>query len=227
VLLVLMVLATAATDEGGVSWPERLSRVLPLTPVSTAAATLLALVRERRRGEDKALQALGRAPAMNASGAALGALLVGLVVALVVAFDERVALAAFFPTVRSVGLYTFDGEGWDNARTGVHVGLDGSVALSQASLASAALGLPAHARLVAALVVALGSASFGLLSAVVTKAHLRAALVVVTVTAASSALSLQAAAAGRAPALWALVPSVGLLAFAAWVMVQAPRRTEP
>lgn len=57
-----LLLISAATDEGGVAWATRASRIVPLLPVPAAGAHALTLYRAARRGETRALEAVGVEP---------------------------------------------------------------------------------------------------------------------------------------------------------------------
>jgi hypothetical protein len=227
VVLALTVLVTAMTDEGGVPFPERVSRAVPLTPVAAALATALTLAGAKRRLEARALEALGRSPAASSLAPALGAFGVGALVGAVVLLDARVSLRAFFPLVESAGPYTFDAGGFTNVRAGWRVMTDGSIALPLAGaplhLDAPLVASPEHVflRPCAALVTALGSAAF--VATVVATLALRArwgwtALALVE-TAAATLFCLQAAAAGRAPLVLAPAPSTLLLLGATWAIV--------
>lgn len=54
---------SVATDEGGLGWGVRFSRVVPLLPIPAAAGYALTLFRAARRGETLALEAIGIEPA--------------------------------------------------------------------------------------------------------------------------------------------------------------------
>jgi hypothetical protein len=226
-LTVLSLLVTAATDEGGLTWSERTARVFPLMPVCVALATVLALAGPSGRGEGRALQALGRSPFGTACGAAVGAALVGLFASLVVLLDARISVHTFFPVIRALGPYTFDGHAFTNLSAGWRVTPDGTLSLpplsAATSLGGSAFaggdGLPAHARFCAAVVMALGSVAFALTIALFPPARRGRALLVLFVTAAATVFCLQAAASGRLPVLMAPVPSTALLLSAAWAIV--------
>ena len=227
-LLVLAVLVTAVTDEGGVAWGERVSLTAPLSPVCAALAVALSLSGRDRRGEGRALEALGRSPFACGAGAAAGALAVGLVVAVLLLVDARLSVSAFFPTVHATGPYTFDGGVFTNVRTGWRVMADGSIALppagqpapTMASQASAGAVLSAYARPCAALLTALASAGFVATVVVARPGHRGRAVLLLLATAGCSVFFLQAAAAGRVPVLVVPVPSTLLLLGAAWAIVR-------
>ncbi len=235
-MLALAVAITAATDEGGLSWSERVARAVPVVPVCGALATALALGGRDRRGEGRALEALGRSAFANGVAAATGAAAVGLVIALIVLLDANVSVAPFFPTVHGPAPYVFEDGGFSNAATGWRVMQDGTLVLPPPdALASArdalrahleATGLPPHGRVAAALLTLLGSAGFALTVALVPRARHGTTALVLLGVAAASAFCLQAAAAGRIPLIVVLFPSTMLLLGAAWAIVR-PRWQPP
>lgn len=77
---------TAATDEGGVALATRAARIVPLLAVPAAAAYAVTLVRAARRGETRALEAVGVEPLSWQIWVALAALLPALGGALLLAF---------------------------------------------------------------------------------------------------------------------------------------------
>jgi hypothetical protein len=224
-MLVVAVLVTAATDEGGVAWGERVARVVPLVPVCVAAAAALALAGSRRRMETRALEALGRSPFMNASAAALGAAVVGLLMALLLVVDTHVSVGAFFPSVHASGRYVFEGGGFSNLATGWRVSPDGTIALAPPDAARAVVedavhGLPHHARLAASLVTAVASLAFALVIAELPRTRRFRSILSLLATAALTTFCLQAAASGRLPALATPLPSTLLLLGTAWAIVR-------
>jgi hypothetical protein len=222
-MVLLAVLLTAATDEGGVRWDERVARVLPIVPICVALAAALTLAGPRRRVETFALEALGRSPLANAAGAAVGAGLVGLGLALLVLLDPGLSVHAFFPTLHASGPYVFDGGVFTNVTTGWRVSEDGTLSLPPAPgsiVAGVTAGLPPHGRLAAALVIALGSAAFALTVAQLPRTRRTGSLALLLATAALTTLCLQAAATGRLPALATPVPSTMLLLGTAWAIVR-------
>jgi hypothetical protein len=222
-MLALAVLVTAATDEGGLRWAERVARVLPLVPVCVALAAGVTLAGSRRAVESRALEALGRSPFANACGAALGAAAIGLVVALAVFVDPRGSVGAFFPTVHASGRYVFDVDAFSNVATGWRVSDNGTIALPQTSgtvLDRVALDLPPHARLAAALVIAVGSLAFALATARLPRTRRTLHLLGLLATAAATTFGLQAAAAGRIPALLTPLPSTVLLLMTGWAILR-------
>jgi len=222
-LLLLAVLVTAATDEGRVAWSERVARAVPLVPVCAALGVVLALAGAHRRGEERALEALGRTPFANACGAAVGAASVGAVVALLILLDRYVSITPFFPTVQASGTFVFDHGTFTSTQHGWRVMADGSLALAQAQAqSSSTTDLPPYARESAAVVTLVGSAAFALTVAVVPRGHSMRTTLLLLVTAAASAVCLQAAASSRVSSLVAPIPSTLLLLVAAWGIVRPP-----
>ncbi len=229
-LLLLAVVLTAATDEGGLPWTERVSRVVPIVPLCSALATGLTLGGRDRRGEGRALEAIGRSPFANAFAAAAGAMAVGALAALAVLLHPSLHVSTFFPTVPAGGSFTYDAGAFTSSR-GWRILADGSIALPDATAASGALaretgGLPTHARAWAALLTLLGTAAFGLTMATMKRQLQRPALawgppvVALVITAATSMVCLQAAAAGRVPVSVTPIPSTLLLLGAVWAIVR-------
>jgi uncharacterized membrane protein YfcA len=220
----LALLTTVMTDEGGVLLSERCTRVLPLIPACAAVATWLALAGPRRSMEVRALEALGRPPLESARAAAVGAALVGIVAALVLALDSRLELRGFFPTVHATGPYAFHEGIFTNLRTGWSVAPDGSISLATPAAAALDGTVPPHARLSAALVVAMGSVSFATTVAAFGRDRRRLAAVALFATALGSVVAFQAAAASRIPALVAVVPGTVLLAAVGWAILRRSRQ---
>ncbi len=230
-MVVLAVVITAATDEGGLRLGERLARVLPLVPVCVALATALAMAGPSIRGEARALEALGRSPLACATGAAVGAAMVGLLAAVWVVLEGNLSVRAFFPMVHAVEPYRFEAGSFSNLRAGMRVTTDGMItllpAIERATSEPHALameGLPPHARAAAALVTALGSVGFALTMAVAPRTRVRWATVPLLATAAVSAVCFQASASALLPALMAPGPPTLLLVGAAWTAYRASDR---
>ena len=182
----IALLVTAASDEGGITWQERVARTIPATPVIAALAAALEMRRARARGELRALGASGASPWQCARAAAMAGTAFALVlVASLVRLPS--AVAAFFPRPVVGVAYRFadaqrgfvdDARGWSIAG-------DGTLARSVAHATTTAL-LPPHATLAAMLT--LGLAGFGLSllatrtwNAATTSAWIRAALAVTAV----------------------------------------------
>jgi len=209
--LVLAWLVTAATDEGGVPWGERVGRTLPLAPLCAALGVSAALAPVRWRGEAGALAALGRSRAQIAAGAVAGGALVALAAALFIGLIRRVDVAGFYPTAThaSVGsAWRWEGGTFVDAVRGLRVAAD---------------GLPVHARAAAALTTALAGLALPMLLAHAllsrppeTRFDRRDGWIVATAIAsvAASVVLFQSAAAHQLPAFSAAAPALVLLALA-------------
>ena len=213
------VVLTAATDEGGVAWGERVARVVPIIPVCAAVAAALALAGPRQRGEGRALEALGRSPFATAAAAAIGAGAMGALAAVLIVVEPRIPVGVFFPTAHTQAAFTYDRGVFTTAR--FRVLSDGSIDLAAATpdggpLASGLAGQ----RGLAALVTAVGSAGFVLTVALIRRAVLLRAVGLLAVTAVASAACLQGVAAGRLPSAAVPVPSTLLFLAAVWVIVR-------
>src|SRR5579859_4746588 len=120
-------LLTAATDEGGVAWGERLARVLPLSPACAGVGTWLALARGRARGEARALETLGRSPWQRAWAAIVGGAAPAVVAGLAVGFVASVDLRAFYPALERGSPFQLEGEVFVDRVRGVAVAADGAL----------------------------------------------------------------------------------------------------
>jgi len=226
-------LVTAATDEGGIGWSVRAGRTLPMAPACAALGTWLALVPARRRGEVRALEALGRATWENAFGGVAGGAVVALVAAIAMAAAPRVTVDGFFPVVARGASYVYTEGVFVERAHGLRVEPGG--ALSQEPAAeqdSWNEGLPRHARAAAALATALSGVALPLIAAFVLLARplpevgaaprargrrdaapsIARALAAVAASVLVTIVLFQAAAARRIPALVAVLPAAVLLA---------------
>jgi hypothetical protein len=236
--LVVVVLITAATDEGQISVAARIARTLPLAPLCSAVGAALALGTARARSEVRALEALGRSPFESARFAAAGAALPSLLMAFAIGVAGSVDVGGFYPraprgetfvreepsagnepSARKQGAFVSSG-------LGVRVTDDGDARpLDERSppARSGDEGLPRAARGSAATTTAIAGIALALVAsrAVVRpslsdrkrrrRLRLRAALSVLG-CALFTLLAFQAAAARVAPAALAIVPPVILLA---------------
>lgn len=223
-------LATAATDEGGVSWGERAGRTLPLTPACAAIGAWVALAPVRTRGEALALAALGRSPAQLAVAAVVGAALVALLAAMMIGAADVVDMTAFFPRAARGGVWIWQDSAFVDRAHGVRVGADGVPTSVARGLAVAMTPAPRHGRAAAAMATAIAGLAFPLLTAHallgrsasasqggthVRKARERATSILASgATVAASVFLFQAAGVRHVPALLAAVPPIGLLAYA-------------
>jgi len=224
--LVLAWLVTAATDEGGVPWGERVGRTLPLAPLCAALGVSAALAPVRWRGEAGALAALGRSRAQIAAGAVAGGALVALAAALFIGLIRRVDVAGFYPTAThaSVGsAWRWEGGTFVDAVRGLRVAADGMPVRVPIEQGAAIAALPVHARAAAALTTALAGLALPMLLAHAllsrppeTRFDRRDGWIVATAIAsvAASVVLFQSAAAHQLPAFSAAAPALVLLALA-------------
>jgi hypothetical protein len=221
--LLLTWLVTAATDEGGVAWGERVGRTLPLAPLCAALGVSAALAPVRWRGEAGALAALGRSRVQIALGAVAGGALVALVAALFIALVRRVDVAGFYPTATHASAWRWDGAAFVDGVSGLRVAADGMPTHVPVESGAAVASLPAFARGAAALTTALAGLALPMLvaHALLSKAPDRpfdrndawvAASAIASM--AASVVLFQSAAAHQLPALAAAAPALALLAFA-------------
>ena len=224
--LAVVVLITAATDEGQISLAARVAPTLPLAPRCTAVGAALALGTARARSEVRALEALGRSPAESARYAALGAALPSLLMALAIAAAGSVDVGGFYPRAPRGESFVREEGAFVSSGLGVRVTDDGDArALDDKSMSAGNRdeGLPRAARGSAATTTALAGIALALVAsrAVVrpslsdrkTRRRLRIrAAVAVLGCALFTLVAFQAAAARVAPAMLAIVPPAVLLA---------------
>jgi hypothetical protein len=221
-------LVTAATDEGGVSWLERVGRTLPLAPVCCALGVWVALAPTLVRGEALAVQALGRSPAQVGAGAVAGAAIVALAVAGAIGTTRTIDVTGFYPLITHPSVWRWQDGEFVNEQRGVRVEADGDVASTDtAPPAGEKSPVPAHGRAAAAAAMATSGLALPMLVAQTLLSTLdserqgrrppRRWLVAAACAAAvvGSVLSFQAAAARQVPAAMGSVPPLMLLAFAA------------
>lgn len=209
-------LVTAATDEGGVAWGARAGRTLPLTPLCAAVGVWIVLAPVRSRGEAVALQAMGRSPAQIVAASVAGGALVALAAAVLLGTVGAVDVTGFFPTATRATAWTWAGGAFVERAQGLRVTLDGVPAWTAPDASTAVGGLPAHARVAAAVETGAAGVALPLLLAYALLARVRRGPLVVAAGAAvaASVFLFQAAAARQAPAILAALPPVGLLAYA-------------
>jgi hypothetical protein len=234
----LALLVTAATDEGGVAWAERLSRTLPLCPACAAIGVWAVLGPARARGETLALAALGRSKAQVAGAAAAGGAAPALVAALAMGISW-VSVGAFFPRAGAADVWAWDGQSFVDRAHGLKVGSDGSPASVVRQAGVEPQVVPRHGRTAAALSIGLAGPAFALMMAHALLAPRfpsgrrrrglglgRGAggvpLAAAGACVAASLVLFQAAAARIVPAMWGVAPAMGLLAFTAWRYRTAP-----
>jgi hypothetical protein len=222
-------LATAATDEGGVSWGERAGRTLPLGPACAAIGAGIALAPVRARGETLALAALGRSPAQIAAAAVAGAALVACAGALVIAAVSSVDVTAFFPRASHATTWSFENGSFVDRAQGLRVGGDGAPVRIARELGAAMATIPRHGRAAAATATGIGGLALPLLVAHALLARSASArgrgrdpestresgvaLLAAAGAIAASVALFQAAAVRQVPAFVGVVPALALLAF--------------
>jgi hypothetical protein len=197
---------SAASDEGGVGFSERLARVVPVVPLAVFVGLALMVRRTRRRGELAALARAGFRPVFAIVAMLIGALLPAACVLCAAAWYAR--LDVFFPRPPTLLRFVWDGTGY--AADGIRVAASGELSYSADAAAIHSWSPPAHggAAALVAVVAALFAATllsagrewarqFGLLAA----AHVVALLL------------FQAASAGYCPAWLAAIPTVFLAAY--------------
>jgi hypothetical protein len=221
--LVLAWLVTAATDEGGVPWGERVGRTLPLAPLCAALGVSAALAPVRWRGEAGALAALGRSRVQIAAGAVAGGALVALAAALCIGLSVRIDVTGFYPTATHASAWRWDGAAFVDAVRGLRVAADGLPVRVPVAQGAAVAALPAHARVAAALTTALAGLALPMLLAHAllsrppdTRFDRRDGWLAATAigSVAASVVLFQSAAAHQLPALSAAIPALALLAVA-------------
>jgi len=124
--LALSWLLTAATDEGGVAWGERIGRTLPLAPLCSAIGVWAAVAPMKARGEARALEALGRSKSQVGAPAIAGGACVAVVAALSVGLLPVVSIAGFYPTARHSTAWTWDGTSFVDTVGRLRVAEDGT-----------------------------------------------------------------------------------------------------
>jgi hypothetical protein len=241
VALVLAWLVTAATDEGGVPWGQRVGRTLPLTPLCAAFGAWAALAPARARGEVLALAALGRSVGQIAAAAVLGGASIALAAALAVGVVRSVDVAGFFPTAAHASSWRWQSGVFVNRPDSLEVEADGTpVHLDLPREAKATALIPPHGRAAAATTTALAGLALPMLLAHALLARVpgeeeheasefrwgtrtRWAVAVATgVAVAASVVIFQAAAVHLVPAILGALPWAALIAIALWRYREAP-----
>jgi hypothetical protein len=221
--IVVALLITASTDEGGLAWTTRLGRVLPLAPVCAAIGTWLAMARAHARGELHAIEALGRSPWETAVRATAGAVAVVVVCAVALVGFRAIDVEGFFPAAPHGADYVHVAEGgFVDRATGMRIGERGEI--SSRSAGEVLVGrqearAPRWGRLSAALSMVIAGIAFPMACARLSSKKAtrwksrRAVRTVASVgaTLVASILLFQAAAAGRAPAFVTVIPPLALL----------------
>lgn len=226
--LTLVALITAVSDEGGLSWAQRVGRALPLSPLCAAIGVWGALGPVKARGEALALSALGRTPRQVSAAAVSGALLVCLGSCLAIATAKSVDVASFYPIAGRPPSWQWQESGFVDPVHGFLMSADGTLAESSSRATEVLrVAVPPLGRVAAALATALAGFALALLSArallesgggVRARSESRGRLVdalACVVAAVATIMLFQVAAARRAPALVAPIPALALAAFAA------------
>jgi hypothetical protein len=222
--ILLAWLVTAATDEGGVAWGVRAGRTLPITPLCAAIGTGLALAPARRRGELRALGALGRAPVASVGGAAAGGAAVALVAAALMALPS-VDVSGFFPVAARGSDFRYQDGAFIDRAHGLRVEDDGSFSHIEATASRPAIVLPSRARPAASLSTALAGGALPLLVAELLLARplggerpralgrtsVARLAAMIALAAVATIVLFHAAAAGRVSALAGVIPFAALL----------------
>ena len=212
VLFAVALAVSAATDEGGVAAGERLARVLPLAPLTSSVAAALVVVQARRRGEERALAALGLAPATLALWVSVVASATPCAAGLAIAAGA-VDVAGFYPSPPTAPAFVDDGVAFSSAELGVAVDGAGELRpLAAPATGDGARALPRGARAVAAVGSAVSGLALALSATRGRGGRVLAAVWPSLLTALASLLAFQLAAAGRVPAALAAAPALGLLA---------------
>jgi hypothetical protein len=215
--MVVAWLVAASTDEGGLAWSTRLVRVLPLSPGCAAIGTWAALARGRARGEALAVAALGRNPWQSSAAAVLGGAAVGLAAAFRIATLGTGDVRAFFPVSPRPTFYRFDGASFVDGLGRLRIAADGTIrTLGPGISALPVAGLPDGATAAAALAIAFAAVAFPLVAARTGERTALRAGVLIGATLLSSILFFHAAAVGLIRPVICPVPSILLLAVAAW-----------
>lgn len=213
VALGVVCLVGAATDEG-VGWATRGARALPLAPAAGALGAYLALGPARARGELVALAALGRPPSRTTLFAALGGAAVSCLAALCV-MAPSIDVRVFFPAVPRGTTYVFEGGAFVEHADGISVTSAGEITRIGEAVAVTAEGLPAGARLAAALATALVGGALALVGARARAGELGRTAAAVLVAAALVLVAFQASAASLVSVWTAPAIAAGLLAASA------------
>lgn len=207
VLSLVGLFVTAATDEGGVAWTERVWRVLPATPVCAAVATALVVAALRRRGELRAFEVVGRSERVSALPAVLGGVSLPLVAALGLA-SVASASEVYYPALAPAAVLRVDGAFVDPEAAMRHT--DDGLIVADTSTAPRVVGrVPHRGDGAAALTTALAGAAFALLAARSRRGGASAAFAaaLVTATTVGTIVMFHAAAIRATPALAAALPS--------------------
>lgn len=212
--LVVVVLITAATDEGNVLWRIRFARSLPLVPICAGIGAWMGLASARARGELTALSALGRSPWSNALGPALGGALVSFAAALLLFGVQRIDVSGFYPTASRAGAFHLETDGYVSHDRKWTVSREGEITRNTVVDEPVSDStLPEHARLVAGAVTVLGGIAIPLLASLPRKRRGARTWTLGVVAMGSTVLLFQAAAGRNLPTLYLPLPLVALLIY--------------
>jgi hypothetical protein len=209
-------LLTAATDEGGVAWIERIARTLPALPLAGAAGAWLATAPLRTRGDLRALASIGRNPWQIARPAVAASVLAH-VLAAALAVSSALAAGTFFPRAAAKPPLAFRGGDWVDEGRGIRILADGAMTGAPIRAAAVRAPIPPFGGFAVGCVLLLwGSAlpMWALLLVEDSRAR-RIGLGYAAATSAGTIVCFHAAAVGALPAILAVIPSGALLAGAA------------
>jgi hypothetical protein len=223
--LVLAVSVGAASDEGGLTWAQRIGRALPLAPLCAAIGVWAALAPVKFRGESLALGALGRTGRGISAAAVAGAALVALAASLSIAAPSM-DVASFYPTASRGTAWTWRDGAFVDPVDGLRLDSRGMVveapvaeknASSPTPASASASGTPPGGRTAASFATALAGLAMALFTAAgVLEGRRRLADASLCAFALAASVALfQAAAARLTPALAASLPAALLLGLAA------------
>lgn len=213
----VVVLVTAATDEGDVMWSIRFARSLPLVPFCAGIGSWVGLASARARGELRALASLGRTPWANSAGASFGGALVALAAALALILVPKVDISGFYPTATRVS--GFHREGAEFVSHDKRWRIDGVGAITRQAEADPSaretieLSLPTHARGVAGTVTLLAGLAIPFLTSLPRKRRGAQLWGIALVALGSTVFMFQLAAAHHLPSLAAPLPLALLLLY--------------
>jgi hypothetical protein len=205
---------TAATDEGGVPWMERIARTMPALPIACGVGAWLAMAPLRARGDERALAAIGRSPWEIARPAVFASVLLHAIAALVLAASPTKLLQTFFPRPPAAQSIVWEGHDFLDTARGIVIHVDGSMDKVAATTALEPNN-PSFARLAVGLVLLFAGAALPMWALLVRRKQAATVGLAGAATAGATILCFHAAAVGQLPAITAALPSGALLAGAA------------
>lgn len=219
-------LVTAASDEGGLTVGARAGRTVPLLPLFSSVGAAIAVGGRRTRQEIRALATLGRSPLRSAAIVAVGAAAPAIGSALVLALVARADVSAFYPSPQSSDRFSYADGAFVSDALGARVDVaSGAIALGPPQDGAGEPGLPRGGRSAAAAAMALAALALSLLAArtaietapdedrATSRRRIARAGAAIAVTALTTTLGFQAAAAGAVTPWAAAIPPITLLAF--------------